>query len=89
MKKIYIGNLSKDTSEPEIRDLFSKFGTIRSIYISKDIFSGKCRGFGYIEMEGHEARAAIKGLNGISVDGKFIKVKFETPRFKRNTKKRR
>ncbi len=89
MKKIFVGSLSKDTTELEVRELFSKYGTVRSIQIATDIFTGKCKGFGFIEMEGHEARAAISGLNGASVDGKFIKVKFETPRARRVVKKRR
>ena len=57
--------------------LFSEYGTVRSINLVTDIFSGKCRGFGFIEMEGHEARAAIAGLDGSMYSGKSLNVKFE------------
>ena len=43
----------------------------------KDLFSGNCKGFGFLEMEGHEARAAIAGLNGKHLDGNLLKVQFE------------
>jgi len=42
-----------------------------------DIFSGRCKGFGFIEMQGHEARAAVAGLNGKLVNGNSLKVNFE------------
>lgn len=80
MKKLFVGNLPHDTSEENIRELFSEYGTVRSVQLLTDIFTGKCRGFGFIEMEGHEARAALNGLNGASFGGNFIKVKFEVPR---------
>jgi len=80
LKKLFIGNLPSTTSEQELLTLFSAFGTVRSSKLVTDIFSGKCKGFGFIEMEGHEARAAIAGLNGKDFNGKIIKVNFETPR---------
>ena len=83
MKKMYVGSLPSEASEESVRAMFSEFGTVRSIELAKDIFSGKCRGFGFIEMEGHEARAAIAGLNGKLVDGKNIKVRFDEPRKRR------
>jgi RNA recognition motif-containing protein len=48
----------------------------------KDLFSGKCKGFGFLEMEGHEARAAIAGLDGKMYEGNHLKVKFEEERGK-------
>ena len=80
MKKLFIGNLSSNASEEQVRNLFSEFGTVRSIHIVTDVFTRKCRGFGFVEMEGHEARAAIKGLNGKTIDDKPIKVNFEVDR---------
>ena len=80
MKKLFVGNLSSNASEEQVRNLFSEFGTVRSIHIVTDVFTRKCRGFGFVEMEGHEARAAIKGLNGKTIDDKPIKVNFEVDR---------
>jgi RNA recognition motif-containing protein len=64
MLKMYVGNLSPDTREADIQALFSQHGKVRSIRLAADVFSGQCRGFGFVEMEGHEARAAIAALNG-------------------------
>ncbi|MEE9338093.1 MAG: RNA-binding protein [Methylococcaceae bacterium] len=80
MKKLFIGNLPADTSEQELEDLFSEFGKVRGSKLVTDVFSGQCKGFGFIEMEGHEARAAIAGLDGKDFKGKSLKVNFETPK---------
>ena len=80
MKKLFIGNLPANTNEKDLETMFSKFGTVRSSKIVMDVFSGQCKGFGFIEMEGHEARAAIAGLNGKDFNGKPMKVNFESPK---------
>ncbi len=80
MKKLFVGNLPSSSNEESVQTLFSEFGKVRSVKLVMDVFSGKCKGFGFIEMEGHEARAAIAGLNGRDVDGNSIKVNFETPK---------
>jgi RNA recognition motif-containing protein len=80
LKKLFIGNLPANASEEEIRTLFSEFGTVRSFRLVTDVFSGQCKGFGFIEMEGHEARAAIAGLDGKDFNGKPMKVNFESPK---------
>lgn len=80
MKKLFIGNLAPSTSEKDLQDLFAEFGKVRSLKLVTDVFSGQCKGFGFIEMEGHEARAAIAGLNGKDFNGKPIKVNFEVPK---------
>ena len=77
MKKLFVGNLPTDASEESVRALFSEYGTVRSIKINSDIFTGKCRGFGFIEMEGHEARAAAAELDGKSFGGNLLKIRFE------------
>ncbi len=77
MKKLFIGNLAPSTKEQEFEDIFSEFGKVRSLKLVTDVFSGQCKGFGFIEMEGHEARAAIAGLNGKDFNGKQLKVNFE------------
>ncbi|MFT5425645.1 MAG: RNA recognition motif-containing protein [Gammaproteobacteria bacterium] len=80
MKKLFVGSLPPSTTEESLQALFSEFGTVRSMNLIKDLFSGNCKGFAFLEMEGHEARAAIAGLDGKPFDGNFIKVKFEEPR---------
>lgn len=82
MKKLFVGSLPPTTTETSLQDLFSQFGTVRSMKLVKDLFSGKCKGFATIEMEGHEARAAIAGLDGKSFEGNFLKVKYEEERGK-------
>ncbi len=83
MLKMFVGNLSPEIREADLRTLFSQHGTVRSIRIMADVFTGQCRGFGFIEMEGHEARAAIAALNGMEFKGRPIKVNEERPRDKR------
>ncbi len=80
MKKLFVGSLPPSTTEESLETLFSEFGTVRSLKLVKDLFSGDCKGFGFLEMEGHEARAAIAGLDGKSFEGNFLKVKFEEER---------
>jgi len=82
MIRLYAGNLPSDITENEFQELFSEFGKIFSYELSRDIFTGRCRGFGFIEMEGHEARAAITGLNGRTVRGNSIRVNEERTRAK-------
>lgn len=83
MKKLFVGNLPATTNEIEVTELFTQFGKVRSIKLATDVFSNKCKGFGFIEMEGHEARAAIAGLNGKDFSGKSLRVNFEEPKNKR------
>lgn len=80
MKKMFVGSLAEDTTEQDIQDLFAEYGTVRSISLVTDVFSGKCKGFGFVEMEGHEARAAIAGLDGKLFKGRPVKVREEQPR---------
>jgi RNA recognition motif-containing protein len=80
LKKLFIGNLPSNTTDIELQNLFSEYGTVRSFRLVTDVFSGQCKGFGFIEMEGHEARAAIAGLNGKDYKGKPMKVNFESPK---------
>jgi len=79
MKKLFIGNLPSSTTEQDITDLSSQYGKIRSLQLVSDIFSGECKGFGFIEMEGHEARMAITNLDGKDFKGKPLRVNFEKP----------
>lgn len=83
MKKLFVGNLPSSTNEKEITELFSQYGKVRSIKLATDVFSNTCKGFGFIEMEGHEARAAIAALDGKDFGGKSLRVNFEQPKNKR------
>jgi len=80
--KMFVGNLPPETREGDIRDLFGEFGTVRSVDLAQDIFTGKSKGFCFVEMEGHEARAAIAALDGKSIAGGsgFLSVRMENPR---------
>ena len=80
MKKIYVGGLPQEATEASVSELFADYGTVRSIHLVTDVFSGRCRGFGFVEMEGHEARAAIAGLDGREFKGNPLKIRFEDPR---------
>lgn len=74
MKTIFVNNLAHDASDDEIRELFAQHGTVRELKVARDIFTSQCRGFGTIDMEGHEARAAIAALDGTLFKGRPLKV---------------
>ena len=80
MKKLHVSGLASDATEASVNDLFSPFGRVHSVKLANDVFSGLCRGFGFIEMEGHEARAAIQALDGRTRDGRSLKVRYDEPR---------
>ena len=82
MKKLFVGSLPPTTTEASLQALFSQFGKVHSLKLVKDLFSGSCKGFGFLEMEGHEARAAIAGLDGKSFEGNSLKVKYEEEKVK-------
>jgi len=77
LKRLFVGNLPADANEVSLTNLFADFGKVHSVQLVSDLFSGKCKGFGFVGMEGHEARAAIIGLDGKMYCGKPLKVKFE------------
>jgi RNA recognition motif-containing protein len=89
MKKIFVGGLPPTTTETSLQELFSQYGRVHSLKLAKDLFAGTCKGFGFLEMEGHEARAAIAELDGKSFDGKYLKVKYEEERSRGRKGKRR
>jgi RNA recognition motif-containing protein len=78
---IYVGNLSYDVSEADLRELFEGFGQVSSASVVKDKFSGQSKGFGFVEMPTDaEAKAAISSLNGRDVKGRTISVDEARPR---------
>ena len=74
MKKIYVGNLSWDSNEQDLRELFEQFGTVHSVAIVMDRDTGRSRGFGFVEMDESEAQTAISKLNGREFDGRTLNV---------------
>jgi RNA recognition motif-containing protein len=78
---IYVGNLSRDLNEGELREAFAAFGDVASSSIIKDKFSGESRGFGFVEMPNKdEADKAISGLNGKELKGRTLTVNEARPR---------
>ena len=78
---IYVGNLSRDLNEGELREAFAAFGDVASASIIKDKFSGETRGFGFVEMPNKdEADKAIAALNGKDLKGRTMTVNEARPR---------
>ena len=78
---IYVGNLSGEVTEEELREAFEAFGQVESVNIVKDRYSGQPRGFGFVEMPAKaEAQAAITGLNGKELGGRTLIVNEARPR---------
>jgi RNA recognition motif-containing protein len=78
---IYVGNLSKEIAEGELRQAFESFGAVSKISIIKDNYTGDSRGFGFVEMPNDtEAQAAISGLNGKEMNGRELNVNQARPR---------
>ena len=79
--RIYVGNLSWQTDENELRETFAHHGEVVSAQIITDRESGRSRGFGFVEMENdEEAKAAIDAVNGNEVGGRQLKVNEAKPR---------
>jgi RNA recognition motif-containing protein len=83
MITLSVRGLPRNTTEESLTALFSQYGVVRSLKLVKDLFSGECRGFATIDMEGHEARAAMSALDGSEFQGGQIRVGPDRPRLKR------
>ena len=80
-KKIYVGNMSYDTTENALRELFAAHGEVTSVSVITDRYSGRPRGFAFVEMSSDaEATTAIAALDGQTVDGRALKVNEARPR---------
>jgi RNA recognition motif-containing protein len=78
---IYVGNLSNDATEADLRQAFEAFGQVSSATVIKDRFSGESRGFGFVEMPSKdEAQAALSGLNGQDLKGRSLKISEARPK---------
>ena len=82
--KLYVGNLSFNTSTSELEQMFGESGTVTSANIIDDRETGRSRGFGFVEMStDEEANAAIAALNGKEIDGRALKVNEAKPQERR------
>ena len=78
---IFVAKLNFDTRESDLQDAFEEYGEVDSVKIIMDKFTGKSKGFGFVEMPNdEEGRNAINGLNDTEVDGRRIVVKVAEPR---------
>ena len=89
-KRLYIGSLSYDTTDQGLRDLFVTAGTVVSAEVISDRYSGRSKGFGFVEMETQEgAEKAISQFNGTNLDGREISVAEARPRRERRQESER
>jgi len=78
---IYVGNLSHEVTEEDLRQTFEGFGQVESVNIIKDRYSGESRGFGFVEMPAKgEAESAINDINGKDLKGRDLNVSEARPR---------
>lgn len=78
---IYVGNLSREVTDDELREAFKAFGQVTSVHIVKDMYGGQPRGFAFIDMPAKsEAQAAITSLNGKELKGRRLTVNEARPR---------
>jgi RNA recognition motif-containing protein len=82
-KKIYVGNMNYDTTEDELRAAFAEYGEVASVSIITDRYTGRAKGFAFVEMSSEEEAAqAIAGLNNQELGGRLLKVNeaYDKPR---------
>jgi RNA recognition motif-containing protein len=83
--KLFVGNLSFNTTENDLQDTFAAHGTVTEANLMMDRVSGRPRGFGFITMSTpEEAQAAIAALNGKNIDGRELTVNIAKPREERS-----
>jgi cold-inducible RNA-binding protein len=83
---IYVGNLSHQATEDDLRKAFEAFGQVESANIIKDKFSGESRGFGFVQMPSkQEAQKAIEQMNGTDLMGRTVNVNEARPRAERSS----
>lgn len=83
-KKMFVGNLSFQTTEGDISSAFASFGSVESVRIINDRETGRSKGFGFVEMSEADANKAIAGLNGSQLDGRALTVNEAKPMVKRD-----
>lgn len=82
---IYVGNISRESSENEVRQAFEEYGKVTSVKLIKDKFTGMPKGFGFVEMpKKDEADNAIKNLDGLRMNGRVLNVAIAKPKTEDN-----
>jgi cold-inducible RNA-binding protein len=88
--KLYVGNLSFDSTEADLQDLFEQFGTVKEIHLITDRETGRSRGFGFVTLGSKsEGEAAIAALHGKQVGGRSLTVNEARPKEERSSSSRR
>jgi len=83
MKSLFVGNLPWSASDADLQAKFSEFGNVLSARVIADKFSGRSRGFGFVDMEDADAEKAIAAMNGYNWDGRDITVNEAKPKTER------
>ena len=83
-KKMFVGNLSFQTTESDVRAAFEQYGAVESVAIITDRDTGRSKGFGFVEMSEDDANKAIAGLSGSDLDGRALTVNEAKPMVKRD-----
>ena len=83
--KIYVGGLPYSTTEGQLQEIFAAHGSVESARVITDKFTGRSKGFGFVEMSsGGEAQKAIEALNGTEIEGRTLTVNEARPQEKRS-----
>lgn len=77
MTKMMVHNLSSHMTVESLNSLFSEYGAVRSVSLATDIMTGRCRGFGFVNLDELEAGAALDALDGSRLGGRVLRVTFE------------
>jgi RNA recognition motif-containing protein len=80
MLTLFVRGLPPTTTESSLNELFTHYGRVFGLKLSRDMFTGRARGVATVDMEGHEARAAIAGLDGRDFQGTTIYVALDRAR---------
>jgi RNA recognition motif-containing protein len=80
LTKLYIGNISYDTTAEGLTEHFSQYGTVSNVYVPLDRYSGEPRGFAFLALENSAAERAIAECDGMELDGRSVEVKVSLPR---------
>lgn len=80
MKSIYVGNISFEMTSDRLRELFSAHGNVKSVTLVNDRYTGKPRGFAFVEMDDEGAEVAINATDGLKFEGRSLKVNLAKPR---------